>query len=274
MVSIPQSFLKPGEEIRHPELPFAIRVKQLFENSTPSGTRDGSTGEKMKAADGVGSRLQFAQLPPTGIMDDENKPAALVEVVGPDGALGEWVVSTWLSKYPWYDSLKLQMSSVLGELLEAPQSFTHEGRTYQVVLRPIRYYKPYSITLLKATHEKYRGTEIPKNFSSRILLKNPGAAEEREVLIYMNNPLRYAGETFFQFQMNAEPGMESSAFQVVKNPAWVTPYLACTLMGVGMLVQFLMHLVGFGRRRKKASGAKPTTGEPALARDTAERSAQ
>jgi cytochrome c biogenesis protein ResB len=87
-------------------------------------------------------------------------------------------------------------------------------------MRLTRYYYPFSLTLLKATHDKYKGTEIPKNFSSRVRINNPGTGEARETVIYMNNPLRYGGQTFYQYQMSAgemaqRQGMTpSSTFQV------------------------------------------------------------
>lgn len=251
VVSIPESFLEEGKEIRHPELPFALRVKSYFKNSTPAGKMDTNLVTKISSTDGIGRRLQFAPLAETKTMDDENKPAALVEVVSDKKTEGEWIVSTWLNKYPHFESLNMQMGSLLGGELDKPQGFTYAGRSYEISLRPIRYYKPYTVTLLEATHEKYQGTEIPKNFSSRIQIHNPDKGEQREVLIYMNNPLRYEGETFFQFQMFAEQGFEaSSAFQVVRNPAAITPYVSCTLVGLGLVVQFLMHLVAFGRGKK------------------------
>ena len=67
-----------------------------------------------------------------------------------------------------------------------------------IALRPARYYKPYSVTLQKFTHERYAGTEIPKDFSSRVTLIDPERSVNRDVLIYMNHPLRYRGETFYQ----------------------------------------------------------------------------
>jgi hypothetical protein len=74
-------------------------------------------------------------------------------------------------------------------------------------------------------------------------------------MIYMNNPLRYSGLTFFQYQMAAGETAEkagvapSSTFQVVRNPSWLTPYISCVMISLGLLVQFLTHLVGFVRRR-------------------------
>ena len=71
----------------------------------------------------------------------------------------------------------------------------------------------------------------------------------------MNNPLRYSGLTFYQYQMTAGEMVEeagvtpSSTFQVVRNPSWLTPYLSCILVALGLLVQFGSHLLGFVRRR-------------------------
>jgi hypothetical protein len=50
--------------------------------------------------------------------------------------------------------------------------------------------------------------------------------------------------------------------QVVRNPSWLLPYIACTLMSVGLLAQFGLHLVGFvGKRRAgsaKSRGPAPS----------------
>ena len=110
--------------------------------------------------------------------------------------------------------------------------------------------------LLKATHEKYRGTEIPKNFQSRVSIDNPQTGERgREVDIYMNNPLRYQGLTFYQYQMGKDErsAVGNSTLQVVKNPSWLTPYLGCIIVSLGMIVQFMYHLVGFITKRRTAT---------------------
>ena len=51
-----------------------------------------------------------------------------------------------------------------------PVSFQAAGKSYQIVLRPKRFYKPFSIQLLQFRHDRYAGTDIAKNFSSRIRL--------------------------------------------------------------------------------------------------------
>jgi hypothetical protein len=256
VVVIPQEMVAKKGEIRHPSLPFAIRVKEFYENSSPAGPM--SPGEKLKATEGIGKRLLFTNTATTVSMDDENKPTALIEVVTPDkGSLGQWTVSIHLTKYPWIHNLRENFGSMLGAELLAPQSFAYNGHTYEIALRPIRYYKPFSLTLLKFQHDIYKGTDIPKNFASRVHLNNPSKGDERDILIYMNNPLRYNGETYYQASF--ERGDTVTILQVVNNPAAATPYIACLLVGFGLIIQFLIHLVGFAMKRKSHSVAGSKT---------------
>ena len=66
----------------------------------------------------------------------------------------------------------------------------------------------------------------------------------------MNNPLRYAGETFYQASF--DPDDHGSVLQVVHNPSWLTPYFSCILVGLGLLVQFFTHLIGFALKWRTA----------------------
>jgi hypothetical protein len=111
-----------------------------------------------------------------------------------------------------------------------------------------RFYKPFTVHLLEFKHDKYPGTDIPKNFSSRVRLQRPATGEDREVLIYMNNPLRYAGETYYQASF--DPDDHGTVLQVVHNPSWLTPYFSCVLVGIGLMTQFSSHLIDFAGKRK------------------------
>jgi len=246
VVSIPESFLAKGGEIKTPNLPFSIAVENYFLNSNPAGPMSGG-GDKMKAADGIGQKLQFTPAKHTTRMDDEDKPAALLRLVSAQGPIGEWTVSTWMNKFPFADNLQSELGDLLGTSLSKPQEFSYAGRTYQIALRAVRYYKPYTITLREFTHDVYAGTDIPKNFASRIHLTDAAAGEDRDILIYMNNPLRYRGETFYQASF--KPDDRATVLQVVQNPFSPTPYLACVMVGAGLLIQFLTHLFGFARKR-------------------------
>ena len=137
--------------------------------------------------------------------------------------------------------------------------------TCDLALRFKRSYFPYTLTLKDFRFDRYVGTNTPKNYSSLVQLKDPAQNVDREVLIWMNNPLRYAGTTFYQadFDQTTE---QTTVLQVVTNPGWMAPYVACMLVATGMLAHFGMLLVRFLRRRAEASRA---AGERASARGEA-----
>jgi ResB-like family len=128
-----------------------------------------------------------------------------------------------------------------------PAGFQAGGKNYQIVLRPKRFYKPFSVQLLQFSHDRYAGTDIAKNFSSRIRLLDVSRHEDRETLIYMNHPLRYQGLTFYQSGFDNHD--TTTILHVVQNPSWLIPYISCALIAFGMVLQFGMHLSRFLRRR-------------------------
>jgi hypothetical protein len=81
-------------------------------------------------------------------------------------------------------------------------------------------------------------------------LIDPERSVNRDVLIYMNHPLRYRGETFYQ--AGFQPDDSATILQVVHNPSFIAPYVACVIVAAGLLVQFGFHLVGFSRQRRRA----------------------
>ncbi len=117
-------------------------------------------------------------------------------------------------------------------------------------MRPRREYLPYSLTLKNFRHDVYPGTDIPKNFSSLVRLVHPGRGEERDVLIYMNQPLRYAGKAFYQASFGK--GDTLSVLQVVENPGWLLPYISCVLVAAGLILHFVLALFRSLKRRQVA----------------------
>jgi hypothetical protein len=231
VTAIPESRLAHKDALQIPALPFRVVTREYFPNSVLH-LRAGATGAPPSPATmGVGPKLIVSPAPITYKQDDRNWPSAFVELIGPDGSLGTWLVTPQLP---------------------VSQTFDYAGHHYRIGMRYRRVYKPFSLTLLKVGHDVYPGTDIPKNFSSRLRLTTPGGEEGREVLIYMNNPLRYAGLTFYQYQMDS--ANNTSVLQVVHNPGWLLPYISCALMALGLVVQFSLHLVGFiGKRRRAVS---------------------
>jgi hypothetical protein len=228
VIAIPQAVLARQESVRPSGLPFVIQVKQFLANSRVQN-RTANAALPPAATQDVGARATVQALPRVTDLNQRDVPSAVIEIQTAQGSLGTWLVS---------------------EFIEQAQSLTWSNRTYRLALRPRRYYKPYSIQLLKFQHDVYPGTEIPKNFASRVLLHRPGTGEKREVLIYMNNPLRYAGETYYQ--SGFDPDNRGTILQVVRNPSWLTPYFSCVLVGVGLIIQFGKHLLGFTFKRRAA----------------------
>jgi len=226
VVAIPQGVLAGQKTISPGNLPFTIRVKDFFPNSVVQN-RAADAVAPPAATQGIGPTATVKEAPRVTDMDTRDVPSVVVELETPQGSLGTWLVS---------------------EYIEQPQSFTLDKRTYQLALRPRRHYKPYSIQLIKFQHDVYPGTDIPKNFSSRVVLQRPQTGEKREVLIYMNSPLRYAGETYYQ--SGFDPDNLGTILQVVHNPSWLTPYLSCVLVGLGLVIQFTTHLLGFTFKRR------------------------
>jgi len=229
VVAIPEAVLADEGTIQHPKLPFTVKVKAYYANSSlQMGDPSGRPGAPV-ANQGIGTRVQVLPLALTYKPDERNIPAAFVEVIGPKGSIGTWVVSPGVGM---------------------PQTFSLDGHTWELVFRFKRYYKPFAVTLLKFSHDKYPGTEIPKNFSSRVRVKSDDGHDDREVLIYMNNPLRHGGFTFYQ--AGFENNDKVTILQVVSNPGWLLPYIACIMMGVGLVIQFGQSLRGFIRKRAAA----------------------
>jgi ABC-type transport system involved in cytochrome c biogenesis permease subunit len=137
------------------------------------------------------------------------------------------------------------------------------GHAYDLSLRFKRLYHPYSLTLKKFDLTHYVGTTTAKNYSSLVDFQDPRFHVNREVAIWMNNPLRYAGTTFYQQSYNTDANGKpvGTILQVVTNPSWMTPYVACMLVAIGMLAHFGTMLIRFLRRRQdevdKVTGPTP-----------------
>ncbi len=227
VVAIPEHLLLRQQDINNSQLPFTLKVDKFYLNSAV--TNQPAAGyEASGATAGFGTTgVWLKSLPRETVMELRDLPSGIVEVVSPAGSTGKFMISAYFGE---------------------AQPFTVAGRKYTMMLRMERFYKPYSLRLQEFKHDVYKGTDVPKNFSSRLVLDRPATGEHREVLIYMNNPLRYDGETYYQASFDPDDG--GTVLQVVHNPSWVTPYLACLLVGAGLIVQFLSHLIPFLKRKQ------------------------
>ncbi len=235
---VPGAMLKAGSTISSPELPFDIEVVRYMSNSAaPRPLKD---GDKNLATAGDGrTRIADKRDEVSGTDPDQSvdMPAAYVTLKRKDNGsvIGTYLVSTWWSDY-W-----------LSMHVERPQEAPVDGKTYRLVLRAKRDYKPYTIRLREFRHDVYPGTDVAKNFSSEVTLDDPSRNVDRDVLIKMNEPMRHGFETFYQ--SGVLPGDGGTILQVVYNPGAVLPYVSCFLVAFGLLVHFGITLVGFLNRR-------------------------
>lgn len=132
-------------------------------------------------------------------------------------------------------------------LNEPQHKFTNDnGKELHTSLRFQRMYKPYTIHLIEFRHDRYTGTNKAKNFSSEILLIDKDHPNGLRHIIRMNDPLRYKGETFFQASF--KPGDAGTVLQVVRNPGYLLPYIACIVVSLGLCIHFGQTLRRFIRR--------------------------
>lgn len=227
--SIPADLLKPGVEMDVPNTPLRIRVVRFFPNSNV-GRAQVPVADNL-ADQGVATRMNVVATPlaVTYAEGELNTATAYVEVSGPEGRLGTWLVSNVIDeRFP-------------------PQMIPLGDQSWEIALRFTRFYHPFEIELIDFKHEKYPGTEVPFNFSSEVMVHHNDPSKDQKALIYMNHPLRYEGLTFYQASFANQD--TTSIFQVVRNPGWLLPYFSVLLMGLGMCVQFGMHFAKFLAKR-------------------------
>lgn len=273
VTAIPEKLLKPGGELitQQTGLPFTIRVKEHWHNSDINFRAPMMQNAPPLASNGIALNFDFVRKDNVKTMDERNIPTAVLEFLTPADSLGTWVASDWAGDPALVAAVRnsfvqmgADMARKIASELVAPQSFEWNDKKFIFTMRPARTMHPFSLTLLKATHTVYPGTispsepeGIPKDFRSRVRIDNRLTGEQREVEISMNHPLRYGGFTFYQYQMDAGQVSEqaghrpSSVLQVVRNPSWLTPYIGCAMVGMGLVIQFMFHLVGFVSKQRK-----------------------
>jgi hypothetical protein len=266
VTAIPEKLLKTGAALTAEKtgLPFNIFIKQHFHNSDVNFRAPMMQKSPPLATNGIAVNFDFTRAEDVKTTDERNVPSVVLEFVAPTGSLGTWVASDWAGDQALVEAVRngyAQMGAAMAQKiagqLVAPQTITVGGKSYSFTMRPLREVHDFALTLIKATHTVYPGTDIPKDFRSRVRIDNKTTNEQREVEISMNHPLRYGGFTFYQYQMGAGEMMARSGqtpysvLTVVRNPGWLTPYVGCAMVGLGLVMQFLYHLVGFVSKQKK-----------------------
>ncbi len=239
VVSVPESILRGKGIIRHEYLPFDIQVVQFMENAR---LQYAGTGTAHPTTSGVGSKWTAESLRPVSGTDTSgaiNQSAAYLRLLDKHTAadLGTYLVASVLSS------------------AELPEKVEVNGSAHYLYLRFKQTYKPYALTLVDVRKDDYPGTDTPRNYSSDVRLVDASGNVDRETKIWMNNPLRFSGETFYQsgYFRDPETRLESTTLSVVSNQSWMLPYVACMIVATGMLAHFGVALLRFLQNRSVTS---------------------
>ena len=236
---------KTGAVISDDALPVDIRVVDFFENSSlrdPEGENTATTG--------YGLEVEAVEARKSGGTDsDLNLVSAYVDLIDKQSgdSLGVHLVSQQLS-----DRVMLVADGKSKDLYD---TVTVDGTSYDLGLKFHREVKPYWVQLVDVRRVNYSGTDTPRDYSSFIRIVDEATGEDRRERVWMNNPLRYRGETFYQSSYTPLPsGKEMTGIQVVRNSGWLIPYLACSITALGMLAHFFGTLTRFLKRRERETG--------------------
>ncbi|MHC4875616.1 MAG: cytochrome c biogenesis protein [Planctomycetota bacterium] len=252
-----------GNVLSDPELPFDIEVLEFMQNSN---IEDARPGAENRATAGAGLQLISTSAKPTTGTDSSGRvdlTAAYVRVIDKESK----------------EDLGVYLTGVVFELLGKnefqPNRVTVDGKDWEIALRFRRFYKPYSVHLSDVSKTDYIGTNTPMDYRSIVDVID---AESGEVLvderhIWMNNPMRYSGDTFYQSNYappNPRTGeREITTLSVVSNTGWMIPYMSCMIVGTGMLAHFFAVMLRFlNRRTRSASAPADPASEPAATRQS------
>ncbi len=227
-------------------LPFDISVRRFYRNSR---LRPAMPDDKERMENGLGSFAVPVELDPvTGMDDTSDQSAVYVDLI--DRGNGSTIRS-------------LLVAQDVSELRAVPIAEQAKiGNTdYQFYLRFQRNYRDYEVELLDVSRVNYVGSSTPRDYRSKILIKDPKTKTAEEFTLWMNNPLRYRGETFYQSgYRDLGNGREATTLSVVRNTGWMLPYIACMIVSFGMFAQFWQTVSRYLKKEERVvltSGLSP-----------------
>lgn len=248
---VPEHALRAAEEhetiIDDPLLPFDLRIPRFVTNCV---LRPGNDTDENAANAGLGAVAFAQEMPPvSGVSEQRDISAVYVEVIP---RTGDRTTATYL--------VAQETSEVRGEFAERIEV---EGITFDLFLRSMRTYRPWQVKLLDVSRTNYIGTDTPKDFRSTLLITDK-LGNEHEYTTWMNNPVRFSGETFYQqgYQQLSN-GKEVTTLQVVRNTGWMLPYVGCMVVAFGVLAQFGGGLVRFLNRQTRIPAASSANDQAA-----------
>jgi hypothetical protein len=119
------------------------------------------------------------------------------------------------------------------------RSLILEGHHIHLAFGVRSYPLDFSIELKDFEIERYRGTDRPASFMSRVILSDPSFEKPIETEISMNQPLKHDGFTFFQASYRETPGEpDMSVFAVTRDPGIPLKYGGSLVLIGGIMTMF------------------------------------
>ena len=255
--AIPEALIRRANRgdqlIDDPSLPVKLKIVQWMKNSSLS-----RLDADFKNPATTGNGLQYMARPAEsqgGAMQGGNVAAAYVQVIDKqtDQPIGTVMLSQRIN-----DSAQLFAAMQPDEY----EPVTIDGKPFELAIRYRQERKPFDVLLKDVEKLDYSGTNTPRDYSSKLVITDRESGETQEGKTWMNNPIRYKGETFYQSNYNKIPTpgggvVETTGLQVVENMGWVIPYVACMMVFWGMFAHFGGTFLTFAN--KYARGAIPTS---------------
>ncbi len=218
-----------------PEFPFDLQLGGYLRNALPVSSNERAPDKSQLVADGY-----WLMSRPDEVNAEMNLAAIYGRVIHENGSIDPPFIVAGASFHPF--------TVRVGE------------RIFTVDMRKRLWPMPFQVRLDEFTADFHPGTQRPAKFISEITRIKEDS--EAMVTIQMNEPMRYAGLTFFQASYGppgAGPGDSMySVFEIVHNPADKWPEYSLYVVTLGMLITFLTKLgdslVRTNRRTKKSHG--------------------
>ncbi len=233
-----------------PQLPCKVKIVQWMPNSSFDPLK---ADEKSPATVGLGLQMVAKPMRSVGAAESNsiNIASAYIELIDRET---NQAIETLLVTQHANDRAQIYLER--GK--DIVDAVTIGSKPFDVALRYRREYKPYSVELEDVVRVNYSGSDTARDFSSHIVIHNHETGETLKGRTWMNNPLRYQGETFYQSSYYNIPTagggvVEAAGLQVVENAGWVIPYICCMMVLVGMFAHFGGTFVTFANRYDRGS---------------------
>jgi len=222
--ALSDGMLVPGQRLEVIPYDLALTVQAYFPNSA-------AFNEKV-----TGGKLPYVN--PSGIASIEQKKPEKEVTQNVPGMV-----------FTLHEKGKPNKEVLLYGMEMQPLILRNKGKTIFCQLRLKHYPLNIAIKLIDFKRDLHPGTDMAANYESTVEVLE--GQSSRPVRIYMNNPLRYEGYTFFQASFSQErSGAERSTFAVVTNPGRLLPYISSLTVFGGLLIHFLVIFVGFIRKER------------------------